>query len=67
MTRRRVRTVAVDVVAAIVTADIKFRQGCVAAQPKLRRRSNAALPLATNFPRAYPRQIFNRPIGLVPF
>ena len=40
---------------------------CGAPQPKLRRRSNAALPLGTNFPRAYKRQIFHRPIGLVPF
>jgi hypothetical protein len=66
MTRRPVTAAAVDVVADIATG-IKFRQGCIATQPKLRRRSNAALPLVTNFPRAYTRQIFHRPIGLVPF
>jgi hypothetical protein len=62
--RHPVTAAVVDVAADIATG-IKFRQGCVAAQPKLRRRSSAALPLSTNFPRADLRQIFHRPIGLV--
>ncbi len=63
MTRRRVRTVAVDVVAVIAT-DIDWRGWL--SEPAAARCGERALP-GTNFPRHYPRQIFNRPIRLVPF
>jgi len=63
MTRRRVRTVAVDVVAATATG---IEVGRVLRTRRNGRLGEPSLP-CTNFARRHARQIFNRPMGLVPF
>jgi hypothetical protein len=59
--RRPVTAAVVDVVAAIATGIDWWGR---LSEPAAARCGERALP-GTNFPRAYPCQIFNRPIGSV--